>query len=56
MFLPIVDGLIAHLQLRFGVAQHKSLVLGSLIPASLGNYDDVKPAVYMFVSLIASQQ
>jgi hypothetical protein len=56
MFLPLVDGLIAHLQQRFGVAQRKSLALGSLIPANLGNYDDVKPAVHMYASLIASQQ
>ena len=48
MFLSIVDGLIAHMQLRFGVAQRKSLALGSLTTASLGNYDDVMPAVHMY--------
>ena len=51
MFTPLLDGYVTHINERFGLVQRKCLSLIRLVPAFLGNYDDVKEAVAMYSSL-----
>jgi len=55
MFLPLLDGLAAHVTDRFGATQQKCMALGRLVPAHLGTFADIEPAVDIYASLLDSK-
>ena len=56
MFLPLLNGIVSHIRQRFGVDQRTSLALSRLIPAYLGIYRDIEPAVVKYANLVACKQ
>ena len=56
MFLPLLDGLIRHINERFGDTQRKSLSLGCLIPAYIGTFQDLLSALDTYSSIIDSHE
>jgi hypothetical protein len=48
MFIPLLDGILKHIKDRFGPTQSKVLSLSRLIPAYIGTFDDIIPAIHIY--------
>lgn len=56
IYLPLIDNVLVHLRDRFGPTQQKVIHLSALIPAFIGQYTQVQPAVELYHNLIEEDQ
>ena len=56
IYVPLIDSVLQHLRDRFGPAQQKTLHLSALIPAHLGSFSDIRPAVAMYETFLETDQ
>jgi len=54
LFVPLVDGVLLHVQERFGPTQKKALALGILVPAYMGSFKDLCPALDLYSDFIGT--